>query len=118
MIRQDAERILELTRQIKALEVEMARIAASSTIACQLASIPGYGSVCTAELAGEIGTMARFRSEASLALYPAWLPSITVPASSAAQRRRSTSTRSARHVPDGRGCRAEGTVPENPEPDR
>ena len=25
--------------------------------------------VCTAELAGEIGTIARFRSEASLALY-------------------------------------------------
>ncbi len=69
MIRQDAIRILELNQQIKALEVETARIAAKSTIACQLASIPGYGSVCTAELAGEIGTIARFRSEASLALY-------------------------------------------------
>jgi len=69
MIRQDAERILELNRQIKALEDEMARIAATSAIACQLASIPGYGSVCSAELAGEIGTIVRFRSEASLALY-------------------------------------------------
>ena len=69
MIRQDAMRILELNRQIKALEVETARIAAKSAIACQLASIPGYGAVCTAELAGEIGTIARFRSEASLALY-------------------------------------------------
>jgi len=69
MIRQDAMRILELNRQIKALEVETARIATKSTLACQLASIPGYGSVCTAELAGEIGTIARFRSEASLALY-------------------------------------------------
>ena len=69
MIRQDAMRILELNRQVKALEDETARIAAKSTIACQLASIPGYGSVCTAELAGEIGTIARFRSEASLALY-------------------------------------------------
>ena len=69
MIRQDAERILQLNRQIKALEDEMARIAANSAIACQLASIPGYGSVCSAELAGEIGTIARFRSEASLALY-------------------------------------------------
>ena len=69
MIRQDAMRILELNRQIKALEVETARIAAKSAIACQLASIPGYGSVCSAELAGEIGTIARFRSEASLALY-------------------------------------------------
>ena len=69
MIRQDAMRIRQLNRQIKALENETARIAATSTIACQLASIPGYGSVCTAELAGEIGTIARFRSEASLALY-------------------------------------------------
>jgi len=69
MIRQDAMRILELNRQIKALEIETARIAAKSAIACQLASIPGYGSVCSAELAGEIGTIARFRSEASLALY-------------------------------------------------
>ena len=69
MIRQDAMRIRQLNRRIKALEDETARIAATSTIACQLASIPGYGSVCTAELAGEIGTIARFRSEASLALY-------------------------------------------------
>ena len=69
MIRQDAERTLQLNRQIKALEEEMARVAATSAIACQLASIPGYGAVCSAELAGEIGTIARFRSEASLALY-------------------------------------------------
>ncbi len=69
MIRQDAERILQLNGQIKALEDEIAHIAAKSTIARQLVSIPGYGSVCTAELAGEIGTIARFRSEASLALY-------------------------------------------------
>ncbi len=40
--------ILELNRQVKALEVEAARIAAKSTIACQLASIPGYGLVCSA----------------------------------------------------------------------
>ena len=69
MIQQDAVRILELKLQIKALEVQMARIAESSSIASQLASIAGYGSVCTAELAGEIGTIERFRSEASLALY-------------------------------------------------
>jgi transposase len=69
MIRQDAIRILELNRQVKSLEDEMARIAAKSEIACQLASIPGYGLVSSAELAGEIGTIQRFRSEASLALY-------------------------------------------------
>ncbi len=69
MIHQDAARILELKQQIKALDEQMARIAESSSIAGQLASIPGYGAICTAELAGEIGTIERFRGEASLALY-------------------------------------------------
>jgi transposase len=69
MIQQDAARILELRKQIKALEEQMAQVAEKSFIAGQLASIPGYGSICTAELAGEIGTIERFRKEASLALY-------------------------------------------------
>jgi transposase len=69
MIQQDAARILELKQQIKALEEQMAQVAERSSIASQLASIPGYGSVCSPELAGEIGTIARFRGEASLALY-------------------------------------------------
>jgi transposase len=69
MIQQDAARILELKQQIKALEEQMAHVAESSSIASQLASIPGYGAVCSAELAGEIGTIERFRGEASLALY-------------------------------------------------
>ncbi|MCP4242424.1 MAG: IS110 family transposase, partial [bacterium] len=69
MIQQDAARILELKQQIKTLEKQMAHAAKRSSIARQLASIPGYGAVCTAELAGEIGTVERFRSEASLALY-------------------------------------------------
>jgi transposase len=69
MIYQDARRVLELNRQIKTLEDEMARIAAQSAIANQLTSIPGYGTVSSAELAGEIGTIDRFKSEASLALY-------------------------------------------------
>ena len=34
-----------------------------------LDSIPGFGRVCSAELAGEIGTIARFRSDASLGVY-------------------------------------------------
>lgn len=69
MIHQDASRIRELNAQIDALEDAMARIAADSAIARQLASIPGFGQVCSTELAGEIGTIERFRSEASLALY-------------------------------------------------
>ncbi|MGI9486881.1 MAG: transposase [Geminicoccaceae bacterium] len=69
MIQQDAERILELREQIKMLEAKMARFADKSVIASHLALFPGFGQVCTAELAGEIGTIERFRSEASLALY-------------------------------------------------
>ena len=69
MIQQDAARILELKKQIKALEEHMAQVVEKSSIAGQLTSIPGYGSICTAELAGEIGTIERFRKEASLALY-------------------------------------------------
>ena len=34
-----------------------------------LLSIPGFGDTSAAELAGEIGTVARFESEAGLALY-------------------------------------------------
>ncbi len=69
MIQQDGARILELKQHIKTLEEQMAHVAGRSSIACQLASIPGFGAVCTAELAGEIGTVDRFRGEASLALY-------------------------------------------------
>ncbi len=69
MIHQDALRVLELKRQIKALDDKIARVAETSSSARQLASIPGFGDVCSAELAGEIGTIARFKSEASLALY-------------------------------------------------
>ena len=69
MIQQDGARILELKQHIKTLEEQMAHVAGRSSIACQLDSIPGFGAVCTAELAGEIGTVDRFRGEASLALY-------------------------------------------------
>jgi len=69
MIQQDAARILELKQQIKVLEDQMAHVAEKSAIARQLISIPGFGAICAPELAGEIGTIERFRKEASLALY-------------------------------------------------
>ena len=47
----------------------MARVSENSAIARQLTTMPGFGSICTAELAGEIGTIERFQKEASLALY-------------------------------------------------
>ena len=69
MIQQDAERMLELREQIKALKDQMARVANDSAIARQLNTIPGFGLICTAELAGEIGTIERFQKETSLAVY-------------------------------------------------
>ena len=69
MILEDARRILELMTQIKRLEAKIATLAESSELARRLRSIPGYGPICSAELAGEIGTPERFSSERSLALY-------------------------------------------------
>ena len=69
MIQDDAQRALELDEQITTLETKMHHAAQESTIATTLVSIPGFGAVCTAELAGEIGTVDRFRQEGSLALY-------------------------------------------------
>ena len=69
MIQEDARRILELRENIQRLEAKIAEVAKNSTIARILRSIPGYGAISTAELAGEIGTIERFGSEGSLALY-------------------------------------------------
>jgi transposase len=69
MIREDAKRCLELDEKIKRLETKIREVAKDSKIAKLLLSIPGFGPVCTSELAGEIGTVERFSKEGSLALY-------------------------------------------------
>ncbi len=69
MIQADAARILELLDPIKALEAKIDAVAQESSVASILDSIPGFGRVCSAELAGEIGTIERFGSDASLGLY-------------------------------------------------
>jgi transposase len=69
MIQEDARRCLDLDEKIKRLEAKIASIAKDSAIAKTLRSIPGFGAVCTSELAGEIGTIERFGSEGSLSLY-------------------------------------------------
>jgi transposase len=63
------KRSLELDEKIKRLEAKIAEVAKGSKIAKTLRSIPGFGAVCTSELAGEIGTIERFASEGSLSLY-------------------------------------------------
>ena len=69
MIQEDAQRCLELDEKIKALKAKIKELAKDSKIAKLLLSIPGFGTICTAELAGEIGTIERFSKEGSLALY-------------------------------------------------
>ena len=69
MVQEDAQRCLELDEKIKRLETKIKEGAKDSKIAKILLSIPGFGSVCTSELAGEIGTVERFSKEGSLALY-------------------------------------------------
>jgi transposase len=69
MILQDARRIQALGTNIKTLDRHIKATAADSALAQTLRSIPGFGDTTTAELAGEIGTLTRFESEAGLALY-------------------------------------------------
>ena len=69
MIQEDAQRCLDLDEKIKALKAKIKEVAKGSKIANILLSIPGFGTICTAELAGEIGTIERFSKEGSLALY-------------------------------------------------
>lgn len=74
MIAEDAKRILELKEKIDLLEAQMKMLVDQSSLATFLLSIPGFGVVCAAEVAGEIGTMARFESEAGLAIYLGMAP--------------------------------------------
>lgn len=74
MIVSDARRMLELRAQIKALQVQIEALCQSSTMACRMLTIPGVGAVSAGELAGEIGAIGRFESEASLAMYVGMAP--------------------------------------------
>ncbi|MDI6868584.1 MAG: IS110 family transposase [Coprothermobacterota bacterium] len=74
MIISDAKRILELFKEITSLDKAIEELSLNSEIARRLDSIPGFGKVSSAELAGEIGTFDRFPSEASLALYLGMCP--------------------------------------------
>ena len=52
MIQEDAQRCLELDEKIKAFRAKIEEVAKDSKIAKALLSIPGFGTICTAELAG------------------------------------------------------------------
>lgn len=69
MIVADANRVLTLKADIKTLERQIAELSTRSSLATTIDSVPGFGLICSAELAGEIGTLSRFESESSLAMY-------------------------------------------------
>jgi len=69
MIVADARRVLALKREIAVLEDLIEPLTDACAMARRLRSIPGFGPICSGELAGEIGTMERFGGETSLALY-------------------------------------------------
>ena len=69
MIIEDARRLLELREIEKGLKNQCEELIQNSEIAKHIESIPGFGVICAATLAGEIGSITRFNSEASLAVY-------------------------------------------------
>jgi transposase len=69
LILEDVGRIIELKAIINALDLQIEALSAQSTEATLLRSIPGFGKTSCAEIAGELGTVERFATEASLALY-------------------------------------------------
>jgi transposase len=69
MVLQDAKRMLELHYAVEELNKTIEMLNANSELAARLMTLPGCGTVCAGELAGEIGTISRFPSEASLAMY-------------------------------------------------
>lgn len=69
MILQDARRVKTLNADIDALDCAIKAAASESALAQTIQSIPGFGDTTAAELAGEIGALERFESEAGLAVY-------------------------------------------------
>ncbi len=70
----DVARMQELRIQIKALDKRIAELLALSNDAQCLLSMPGFGVTCVGEIAGEIGSISRFASEGSLAMYLGMAP--------------------------------------------
>lgn len=74
MILEDARRILALRVKIKALQDQCTKLMATSRIGRLIETIPGFGVICASTLAGEIGTVERFRNDGSLAMYMGMAP--------------------------------------------
>lgn len=69
MIVADARQMLVLREQILALEARLDSLVGHSDLAIRIRTVPGFGPICSAELAGEIGSITRFAKADSLAMY-------------------------------------------------
>ncbi len=74
MIQEDARRLLALMTSIKAIDTKIDQQIQQSADAQHIDSIPGFGRVCSAELAGEIGTLERFAKQSSFSIYIGMAP--------------------------------------------
>ncbi len=70
----DAARVLALRQSIRSLEKGLHLQTEKSVYAQRIGTIPGFGVVCCAELAGEIGSLQRFPKESSFSLYLGMAP--------------------------------------------
>lgn len=71
---EDAKRLLDLHQQITSLNKSIEDLIPTSQLATLLRSIPGFGAVCVSEIAGELGDISRFKSEASFGYYCGMAP--------------------------------------------
>ena len=69
LILQDISRIKAIEKEIKVHELSIRELMKASRISQRLYSINGFGEACCSELAGEIGTIKRFKKEGALAIY-------------------------------------------------
>ncbi|MEE9355747.1 MAG: transposase [Methylococcaceae bacterium] len=74
MIQEDARRLLALLTSIKTMDAKIDQQIEASVYAQHIESIPGFGLICSAELAGEIGTLERFEKQSSFSLYIGMVP--------------------------------------------
>lgn len=69
LVRWEVKRLQNLQQELQQLEKQIQEVAASSQLYRLWRSVPGFGVIRSAELAGEMGTLDRFGKESSLALF-------------------------------------------------
>jgi len=74
MVMEDAERVQVLTTKIERIKSQLVGLIPESKLAKTIQSITGFGTICSTELAAEIGTVSRFASESALARYIGMAP--------------------------------------------